>query len=157
MKLDTLVFRKWTYGISLLLLSLSGFGQMPIFKRYYIADIPGLAWLAKFYVTHEIHYITASVLLALVFYISFDFLIRYNRGLRLSFSAYVKIGMIILLVVSGVLMVIKNLEGTRFSHGMIIGLDLVHMGSCMGLLLVSLYTLVMKKRWVKPVVSPSTR
>ena len=27
-------------------LTLTGFGQMPIFKRYYIADIPGLGWLA---------------------------------------------------------------------------------------------------------------
>ena len=36
---------RWFYLISVFFLALSGFGQMPIFKRYYIADIPGLGWL----------------------------------------------------------------------------------------------------------------
>jgi len=35
----------WFYLITVIFLVLSGFGQMPIFKRYYIADIPGLGWL----------------------------------------------------------------------------------------------------------------
>ena len=49
-------FLKYSYVAILSFLTLSGFGQMPIFKRYYIADIPGLGWLAKFYITHYIHY-----------------------------------------------------------------------------------------------------
>jgi hypothetical protein len=47
---------RYVYLITVLFLTLSGFGQMPIFKRYYIADIPGFGWLAQFYVTHYIHY-----------------------------------------------------------------------------------------------------
>jgi len=66
--------RRYIYVLTLFFITLSGFGQMPIFKRYYIADIPGLGWLAQFYVTHIIHYAAASVLIALVLYILFDFI-----------------------------------------------------------------------------------
>ena len=48
---------RYFYLLTVLLLTLTGFGQMPIFKRYYIADIPGFGWLAQFYVTHYIHYL----------------------------------------------------------------------------------------------------
>lgn len=58
----------YAYGISVLLLALTGFGQMPVFKRYYIADIPGLGWLARFYITHAIHYITAAIFLGIIGY-----------------------------------------------------------------------------------------
>ena len=36
---------RWFYLTTVFFLTLTGFGQMPIFKRYYIADIPGLGWL----------------------------------------------------------------------------------------------------------------
>lgn len=36
-------------------LALTGMGQMPIFSRYYIADIPGLGWLGNFRATAELH------------------------------------------------------------------------------------------------------
>ena len=50
---------RWAYILTLFVMVLTGFGQMPIFKRYYISDIPGMGWLAKFYVTHYIHYLGA--------------------------------------------------------------------------------------------------
>ena len=59
---------RYTYIITVLFLVLSGFGQMPIFKRYYIADIPGLGWLAQFDVTHYIHYLFAIILIGLTSY-----------------------------------------------------------------------------------------
>jgi len=48
---------RYLYLITLFFLVLTGFGQMPVFKRYYIADIPGLGWLAQFFVTHYMHYL----------------------------------------------------------------------------------------------------
>ena len=60
---------RWIYLTTTFFLVLTGFGQMPIFKRYYIADIPGLGWLAEFFVTHYIHYLGAIVLLGLIAYI----------------------------------------------------------------------------------------
>ncbi|MBU8910276.1 MAG: hypothetical protein KOO65_03305 [Desulfobacterales bacterium] len=140
--------RGYIYAVTLFFITLSGFGQMPIFKRYYIADIPGLGWLAQFYVTHIIHYIAATVLIALVIYILFDFIFNRSGLNRITGSGYFKIVILTGLIVSGGLMVIKNLSNIHFGHNSIIVLDLVHLSLCMMLLCVSLYTLIRKKRWV---------
>ncbi len=39
------------FTLTLFFSALTGFAQMPIFKRYYVADLPGLGWLAEYYVT----------------------------------------------------------------------------------------------------------
>jgi len=140
--------RQYIYAITLFFITLSGFGQMPIFKRYYIADIPGLGWLAQFYVTHIIHYVAAIVLIALATYILFDFILNRSGMNRITGSGYFKIVVIAGLIASGALMVIKNLSGIYFGHNVIIVLDLVHLSLCMMLLFASLYTLIQKKRWV---------
>ncbi len=137
------------YGITLFLITLSGFAQMPIFKRYYIADIPGLGWLAEFYVTHSIHYMMASVLLALGGYAVVDFFFN-NRGLSaLSVSGKVKALLLTGLIVSGGLMVVRNLPGIYFSHVSIYLMNLLHLGFCMALIAVSGFTLVARKSWIR--------
>jgi len=55
----------------------------------------------------------------------------------------------ILLIVSGALLVIRNLPNVFLNHNLIIVLDLTHLGFCMMLLGVSFYTLITKKSWVK--------
>lgn len=140
--------RRTLYALTLLLITLSGFGQMPIFKRYYIADIPGFGWLARFYVTHIIHYMAAGVLIAFITYVLLDFLLNGSRLKQMTGFGYLKAGILIGLIASGILMVVKNLPNVYFSHGTIIALDLVHLSLCMLLLLSSLYTWVRKKRWV---------
>ena len=140
--------RKYIYAVTLFFITLSGFGQMPIFKRYYIADIPGLGWLAQFYVTHFMHYTAAIILIALVVYILLDFIFNGSGSNRITSSGYFKIVILAGLIGSGALMVIKNLSGVYFGHTTIIILDLVHLGLCMMLLSVSFYTLILKKKWV---------
>jgi hypothetical protein len=140
--------RKYIYAVTLFFITLSGFGQMPIFKRYYIADIPGLGWLAQFYVTHFIHYIAAIVLIALVVYILLDFIFNRSGSKRITGSGYFKIVILAGLIASGALMVFKNLSGVYFGHITIIVLDLLHLSLCMMLLGISCYTLILKKRWM---------
>jgi len=140
--------RQTIYGITLFFITLSGFAQMPIFKRYYIADIPGLGWLAKFYVTHMMHYIAAIVLIAFVVYVLFDFMFHRSGMNRITGTGYFKIIILAGLIVSGALMVIKNLPTVYFSHTAVIVLDLAHLGFCMVLLCVSIYSLIRKKTWV---------
>jgi hypothetical protein len=139
---------KYTYRVTLLFLTLTGFGQMPIFKRYYIADIPGLAWLAQFYVTHALHYFFAALLIALVFYTGFNHLFDRKEQWQISAPGIIKSIFLGLLIVSGGLMVMKNFTGTPFSPMMISMLDLTHMALCMGLLFYSLYTAMAGKRWL---------
>ena len=140
--------RKYIYFITLFFITLTGFGQMPIFKRYYIADIPGLGWLAQFYVTNRIHYIFAIVLIALAVYVVVDYLLSGERRYGITLSGYLKIFSIAGLMASGAFMVVKNLPDIHFSHVFIIAIDLTHIVFCMMLLGVSFYTLIMKKKWV---------
>lgn len=141
--------RSYGYASILFLITLSGFGQMPIFGRYYIASVPGLGWLAEFYTTHVLHYAAAIALIALAVYVLFDFIINGVGLKRLTRSGYFKTGIISGLIISGCLMVVKNLPGIYWSHTTVIVLDLTHLSLCMALLTLSLYTLMMKKKWIK--------
>lgn len=140
--------RQYIYGITLFFITLSGFAQMPIFKRYYIADIPGLGWLAQFYVTHIMHYIAAIVLIAIVTYILIDFIFNRSRLIKITGIGYFGILVLAGLIVTGILMVVKNLSNIYFGHITVIVLDLTHLSLCMMLLFVSFYSLIRKKRWV---------
>ena len=138
---------RWIYLATTFFLVLTGFGQMPIFKRYYVADIPGLGWLEEVFVTHYIHYLGAVVLLALVAYILADYLILKRTSRRMTFTGFIRTALLAGIVASGALLVIRNLPGAGFSPGFIILLDLTHLGLVMVLLLVSLYCLIFKKHW----------
>jgi hypothetical protein len=138
---------RYVYLITVFLLTLTGFGQMPIFKRYYIADIPGLGWLAQFYVTHYIHYLAAILILALVAYMIVDYLILQKKHLRLTASGYLRGAILAGILVSGIFLVIRNLAGSQFGPGFIIFLDLAHLGLVMTFLMVAAYCLIFKKQW----------
>lgn len=88
------IMRKRLYWVTLFFITLSGFAQMPIFKRYYIADIPGLGWLAQFYITHLIHYICATILIGLIFYVLTDAVLTRTSLKRITKLGYVKILML---------------------------------------------------------------
>ena len=138
---------RWIYLTTTFFLVLTGFGQMPIFKRYYIADIPGLGWLAEFFVTHYIHYLGAIVFLALASYMITDHLILKRNLRRMTASGFVRITALTGIIVSGALLVIRNLTGTNLTPGFIIFLDISHLGLVMIFLFVSLYCLIFKKQW----------
>jgi NADH:ubiquinone oxidoreductase subunit 6 (subunit J) len=121
---------------------------MPIFKRYYIADIPGFGWLAQFFVTHYIHYLGAILILALVTYMIIDYLILQKKRIRLTASGYVRGTILAGILVSGLLLVIRNLPGSRFAPEFIIFLDITHLGMVMTFLIVAGYCRVSKRRWV---------
>ncbi len=150
--------RRIIYGLTLLFIALSGFAQMPIFKRYYIADIPGLGWLAQFYVTHAIHYALAAVLMGLCAYVVLDYYfarktsgtkrIQITKDTRIAASAQLKIAALSGLIITGFFMVVKNLSGIYFPHGVVIGLDLLHLLFAMVLLGATAYTWVRRRTWI---------
>lgn len=139
--------RKLIYGITFFFLVLTGFGQMPVYKRYYISDIPGLDWISNFYLTHMIHYIASFVLIIFVVYVLVSFVLK--RTGRITASGYFKISILAGLIISGVGLVIRNLSGVYLGHNLIIALDLIHLGLCMMLIAVSCYTLITKKSWIE--------
>ncbi len=135
------------YGVVIIFLTLSGFGQMPIFKRYYIADIPGLGWLAKFFVTHYIHYLAAIFFLAAAAFLVTDYLISAKNRFKITASGRLRVGLLAGIVLTGGLLVVRNLSGSGFSPGLIIFLDLAHLGLVMAFLATSAACLGLKKRW----------
>jgi hypothetical protein len=140
---------RWFYMTAIFFLTLTGFGQMPIFKRYYIADIPGLGWLADFLVTHYIHYLAAILFLAFAAYMILDYLVLKYKSRRMTASGYVRGALLAGILASGLFLVIRNLAGSNLSSGFIIVLDLCHLGLVMAFLFVSLYCLIFKKQWTK--------
>jgi len=139
--------RKYIYGITFFFLVLTGFGQMPVYKRYYLSDIPGLAWVSNFYLTHMMHYIASFVLIVLVIYVFISFILQ--GASRITINGYLKIFILLGLIISGILLVINNLSQVFLGANMIIALDLIHLGFCMLLMAVSFYTLITKKSWIK--------
>jgi len=138
---------RWFYLLSVLLLALTGFGQMPIFKRYYIADIPGFAWLGEFFVTHYIHYLAAVLFIAFSAFMLIDYLLSKRRLRRMTATGYLRGALLAGILASGIFLVVRNLAGSGFSSGFIIFLDLCHLGLVMAFIFVSLYCLIFKKQW----------
>ena len=56
----------WSIALSGMLLLFSGFGQMPMYKRYNIVKIPGLSWSSNYEITLLIHYLAAAVFCAAI-------------------------------------------------------------------------------------------
>jgi hypothetical protein len=145
--------RKMIYGIYLALMivmAFTGFGQMPLFDRYYISAIPGLSWSADFYVTHALHYIGAALLLALIVFTVINFFLSEKRTLRLTASGYVRIFFLGGLVLTGILRVLKNDPDLFFSPGLVLFADLAHLGFMFAYLIAALIFILMKSGWVMP-------
>lgn len=128
------LFPRWLNRILLAvitLLALTGMAQMPIFKRYYIADIPGLGWLAAFYTTHKIHYIAAAVFLALLFWMATVYLLNHRKTWRLTAMGWVRLVILALIVVTGMLRTVKNLPDHGFSPITVMLVDWTHLAAAM--------------------------
>lgn len=131
----------WSIAVSGIVLLFTGLGCLPLYKRYYISEIPGFGWTADFYNVTLVHYVASIVFLsAVIFHIVYhglrkDFALLPKRGdisqsikvlaamiglgkeppsekyLPEQRIAYVGIGIIILLLtITGVVKVLKNLE-----------------------------------------------
>ncbi len=143
---------RYVYLISVFFLTLTGFGQMPIFKRYYIADIPGLGWLADFYATYFIHYLAAALLLGVMAYGIFDYFLIARKTLKITVAGYLRGLILAVLVVTGILLAMKNFAGYRFPPFFITYLDLTHLIFVMCLLITGLVCIIFKKRWTEAVI-----
>ncbi len=137
------------YLFLLFLMGLTGFAQMPIFKRYYIADVPGLGWLAQFYVTHALHYIGAILLLLLIAYSAVFYFGILRKRFGLTIAAYVNIALLGAIVCTGIFRVLKNFPDVVFSPGFIVFIDISHLGFMLALSLFGIITMVTKSKWLK--------
>ena len=81
---------RYVYLVNILFLALTGFGQMPIYKRYYMSDISGFGWLANFFTTRYVHYLGAVLLLTLISYLIFDYFALQRKRIKVTRSGYLR-------------------------------------------------------------------
>jgi copper ion binding protein len=147
----------WVLALSGLLLIFSGFGELPMYKRYMVTQIPGLGWVGDFFINLKIHYLAGIVFVSImVFHAIFhgwlghqgllpqkgDFkasLItilsmfgfgkepksdKYLAEQRLAFAYLGGVGLI--LVLTGIVKVLKNLPGVYLPPVLITSITLTH-------------------------------
>ncbi|MGE3910980.1 MAG: cytochrome b/b6 domain-containing protein [Chloroflexota bacterium] len=142
----------WLVALSTFSLFFSGFGQMPLYKRYMLSNLPGMAWTADYSVTLLLHYLGAAVLIfAVAFHAAYHGWLRRELGflprrgdvresariikamvtggaeppsakyLAEQRLAYAAIGGVMLLVIlTGIVKMLKNLPGVGFSETVIL-------------------------------------
>ena len=144
-------FLRLLYTIAVATALFTGFGNMPLWKRYYVADIPGLGWSGDFYVNVNVHILAGSLIVAIgVYAILGLFILRPNRSSGLTVAGKVKGTLLAVALATGVLMVVKNLPGVSFSMQALMIFNFTHMAAAALFLLVSLTALVFRQPWRRP-------
>ena len=141
-------FRRF-YGFLIFMMILTGFGQLPIFKRYYLADIPGLYWTGDFFITHALHYIGAAFLFAVFSYKITRFFMTGARWEALSKSGWARIIVLAGVTVTGIFRVLKNQPDIMFSPNFTMAMDFAHLGLSMVFMFMLLGFLIFKAKWLK--------
>lgn len=139
----------WAWTLSVIGLTISGLAQMPIFKRYYVADIPGLGWLADFYLTHKIHYAGAILFLFLVGYSVSQYLGGQRFRFRITLLGWARVLVLAGLVITGLLRAAKNLSSVAFDPLTVVIIDWTHLGMAILLLVLAIIVLFGPRR-VRP-------
>jgi len=138
----------WT--VSCLALAVTGAGQMPIFKRYYIADLPGMAWTADFFLLHTLHYLAAAVFLALAAAWLGARLAGTGAG-RLTSTGFMRVLAVVALAVTGGLRVAKNMRGVWLDPDLLMFVDWLHLVAALALGMLVLWAM---RRGREPYAEP---
>ncbi len=132
---------RWLYYLAAGLAVLSGMGQMPIMKRYYIADLPLMGWSQDFYIMSDLHYLAAALLISIL---AWRLILSrgavdtcWSWGPRTAWGW----SLLTLLFISGVLKVARN-AGIFLDPFLIMVLDFVHLGSGMAFIFTTIVTLI---------------
>ena len=128
----------------------TGLAQMPIFKRYYLADIPGFGWTADFYLNHVLHYILATILLFWIFFRMGKFLGQSQSPIKnISPIGWVKIFIWAGIIITGILRVLKNQPNIFFSPQTVMFIDWTHLGLVIILGLAALLGKILKQGYLR--------
>ena len=139
---------RFLYTIAVATALFTGFGNMPLWKRYYVADIPGLGWSGDFFINVNVHILAGSLLMALAVYAVIGALaVGHRDGGRLTFFGKTKGALLTVALATGILMVVKNLPGFSFSMQALMIFNFTHLAAAVLFLLFSLAALVFRQPW----------
>lgn len=117
----TILFR-----LLVIALLFTGFAQMPIFARYYLADVPGFGWTADYYLNHVLHYGLATLLLICLGWRA-PLVLRHPMNPWRLFIVLSWAG----IVLTGLVRVAKNQPDVFFSPTTVMVVDWAHLGLVM--------------------------
>lgn len=123
-------------------LAFTGAFQMPLARRYYLTDIPGLAWTGDFFLVHKLHYICAAVLLFVVALVTIHWLLEWRKKLTLSPLGMIRVVVLTGIIVSGGLRVYRNMPDVTLAPIVILTIEWVHLGLSMVMGLLALTALI---------------
>ena len=145
-RFDTYV--RWTFLAALGISIFTGFGNMPLWGRFYVSDIPGLGWSGNFFINLYVHYLSGGVLLAISTYYIIEYNQRHDRNARLSRTGVLRVIVFSLVIVSGALSAIKNLPAIKLPLAGLMAVVFFHLGAVMVYIFVSLALRILKKPWM---------
>jgi len=88
-------------------------------------------------------------LVGLTSYVIAEYLFLSRKRIKITISGYILGALVFGLVLTGILLVIRNLVGSGLPPGFIVFLDLAHLVLVMVLLMAGLYCIILKKKWAK--------
>lgn len=138
---------KRLYPVALAVALFTGFGNMPIYKRYYISDIPGFWWSSNFYVNLTIHYISGALLVGLAVYFGFIYLKTHPSNDRLTTAGMLRAVLLGLSLLTGILLAIRNLSGINFGFGVQMFVVFAHLAMALTLMVLSVGCFIFKSPW----------
>jgi hypothetical protein len=137
---------KWLFTVAVLLALFTGFGNMPLYGRYYIANIPGFQWSGNFIVNMKVHLVAGAVLLALaVYYLAGTILLRKHQAPRTALDRFVGIALTLVLL-SGLIAGVKNFAAWTPGLTLMMAINFFHLGTAMLFVAVGVVSLVVKRK-----------
>ena len=128
------VWQKRLTLIAALGLALTGMGQMPIFSRYYIADLPGLGWLGNYQITAALHLALGAALVFLLTSYAASWLAAGASRPGLTKAGKWRVGLYSAIALTGVVRVMQNGSWAMIGPMQVRYLDWLHLAVAMGLL-----------------------
>jgi hypothetical protein len=138
----------WIYRIAAGVAIFTGFGNMPLYGRYYVGDVPGLGWSSDFVANVQAHYIAGAVLTGLAVYAVIVYTGLRARGLRLTTSGLLRVLFLLLALLSGGVMAAKNLPSVAVDFPLMPVLNFFHLFTAMIFMLFSLGCVIGRRRWI---------
>lgn len=126
------------------MLTFTGFMQMPLAKRYYLTEIPGMAWTGDFYVVHKLHYLFAALLLFIVGVVVVNWFVEWREQITLTGFGMARVILLGGLIVSGGFRVYRNMPDVTLHPDWIMLIEWFHLGLVMLLGMVALAALLKK-------------
>lgn len=141
---------RWLYTAALWTAVFTGFGNMPVYKRYYVADLPGFGWAGDFFANLSVHYVAGAILCALVVYRVVAHGEYRPMGWRLTTSGKIRATLLVMTLLSGALVAAKNISSVNFPLEALLAVNLLHLTAAMFTAAVFTVCALARRPWLAP-------